>query len=126
MSTMQRASRPLSLTIRPALMVNSPLGREPDVRFGVARQHIPFLEGGSVVNRKHQTRLNNEHQSHLEAIRRGEVDTAEQVAKCQKAINDSLALLQRSGKTEAAQKPETGRRPTHAAHEKRRPSRSGA
>jgi hypothetical protein len=49
-----------------------------------------------VVNGKYQKRLTSEHQKLLDALRRGEADTAEQVAKSQEAIEDSLALLRRS------------------------------
>jgi hypothetical protein len=81
------------------------------------------------MNRRHQKHQNSEHQRHLRDLRRGEADTAEQVAKSQKAIEDSLALLRRNDRMEVAQKPETRRRhseghsPDRATREKR-PSRS--
>jgi hypothetical protein len=83
------------------------------------------------VNRKYQRRLNSEHQRHLKALRLGEADTAEQVAKSREAIENSLALLQRDG-IEGAQKPETPPRHSEArgvdraAPKKTRPRRSGA
>jgi hypothetical protein len=78
------------------------------------------------VNREHQ---NSEHQRHLRALRLGEADTAEQVARSQEAIEHSLALLRHNDKMEVAQKPETRRRHSEAdraAREKTRPSRSDA
>jgi hypothetical protein len=80
----------------------------------------------------HQKRQNGEHRMHLRDLRRGEADTAEQVAKSQEAIEGSLKLLRRDDRMEAAQKPEThrrhseGQRSVRAALEKTRPSRSGA
>ena len=53
---------------------------------------------------KHQRQL---YQRHLEALHRGEADTAQQVAKSQKAIKDSRVLIQESDKQEVARKPET-------------------
>jgi hypothetical protein len=74
--------------------------------------------------------VNRKDQRQLENIRRGEADTAEQVAASQAAIEDSLALLHRT--EEVAQKRMTRRRHTkgrgldRAAREKTRTSRSGA
>ena len=84
------------------------------------------------MNRRHQKHQNSEHQMHLRDLRRGEADTAEQVAKSQEAIEDSLELLRRDDRMEVAQKPETRRQPSEghspdrAAREKTRPSRSSA
>jgi hypothetical protein len=83
------------------------------------------------MNRRHQ-KHHSEHQRHLRDLRRGEADTAEQVAKSREAVEDSLALLRRNDRMEVAQKPETrprhseGHSPDRAAREKTRPSRSGA
>jgi hypothetical protein len=80
----------------------------------------------------HQKRQNSEHQRHLMDLRRGEADTAEQVAKSREAIEDPLALLRRNDRMKVAQKPETrrrhseGHRSDRAAQEKTRPSRCGA
>jgi hypothetical protein len=78
------------------------------------------------MNRRHQKPQDSEHQRHLRDLRRGEADTAEQVAKSQEAIEDSLALLRRNNGMEVAQKPDMHRRPDRAAREKTRPTRSGA
>ena len=84
------------------------------------------------MNSKYQKHLTSEHQRHLKALHRGEVDTAEQVTKSQEAIEDSLAWLRRSDRMEVARKPETRRRHSEghgadrAARQKTRPSRSGA
>jgi hypothetical protein len=78
------------------------------------------------VNRGHQ---NNEHQRHLRALRRGQADTAKQVAQSREAIEHSLALLRHGDKMEVAQKAEKRRRHSEAdraAREKTRPSRSDA
>jgi hypothetical protein len=78
------------------------------------------------VNREHQ---NSEHQRHLRALRRGEADTAKQVAQSREAIEHSLALLRHSDKMEVAQKPGKRRRHSQAdraAREKTRASRSDA
>jgi len=69
---------------------------------------------------KHQRRLTSEHQRHLDVLRRGEADTAEQVAKSREAVEDSLALL-RPDRIEGE-----GRSPNRAAPKKTRPRRSGA
>jgi hypothetical protein len=80
----------------------------------------------------HQKRQNSEQRMHLRDLRRGEADTAEQVAKSQEVIEDSLKLLRRDDRMEVAQKPETrrrhseGHRSYRAAREKAPPSRSGA
>jgi hypothetical protein len=77
-----------------------------------------------VVNRKDQRQL--------ETLRRGQVDAAEHVATSQEAIEDSLTLLQRSDRMQAARKSETRRRYSEglgadrAARRKTRPRRSGA
>jgi hypothetical protein len=63
------------------------------------------------MNRRHQKHQNSEHQRHLRDLRRGEADTAQQVAKSQEAIEDSLSLLQRGDST-AEQKSVTGRPPS--------------
>jgi hypothetical protein len=82
------------------------------------------------MDRRHQKRQISEHRGHLRDLRRGEADTAEQVAKSQEAIEDSLALLRRNDWMEVAEKPEMRRRPSEghgpdrAAPEKTRPSRS--
>jgi hypothetical protein len=84
------------------------------------------------VNVRHQNRQNSEYRRHLKDLRRGEADTAEQVAKSQEAIADSLAVLWRNDRMGVAEKPETHRQhseglsPDRAAREKTRPSRSGA
>ena len=76
--------------------------------------------------------MNRKDQRQLENLRRGEGDTAEQVAKSQEAIEGSLALLQRSYRMPVAQNPEIRRRPSEGcgpdrdAPKKTRPSRSGA
>jgi hypothetical protein len=54
--------------------------------------------------------VNRKDQKQLETIRRGQVDTAEQVAKSQEAINESWAWLQPSDRVEVAQKPRIRRR----------------
>jgi hypothetical protein len=75
--------------------------------------------------------MNRKDQRQLETVRRGQIDTAEHVAKSREAIEDSLSLLQRRDST-AGQKPVPGRRPSQgrgqdrASGEKTRPSRSGA
>jgi hypothetical protein len=82
------------------------------------------------MTRRNQKHQNGEHQRHLRDLRRGEADTAEQVAKSQEAIQDSLALLRRNDRTEVAQKSEACRRhseghsPDRAGREQSRPSRS--
>jgi hypothetical protein len=84
------------------------------------------------MNRRDQKRQISEHQGHLRDLRRGEADTAEQVAKSQEAIEDSLALLQRNDMMDVAQKPQArrghseGHGPDRTAREKKRSSRSSA
>jgi hypothetical protein len=80
------------------------------------------------VNREHQK---SEHQRHLRALRRGEADTAKQVAQSREAIEHSLALLRHGDKMEVADEPQTRQRRRHseadrAAREKTRASRSDA
>lgn len=76
--------------------------------------------------------MNRKDQRQLEHLRRGEVDTAEQIAKSQEAIEDSVAVLRQSDRMEVARKPETRHRPSeghgpdHAGREETSPSRSGA
>jgi hypothetical protein len=57
------------------------------------------------VNSEHRKHQNSEHQRHLRALRRGEADTANQVAQSREAVEHSLALLRQSDKMEVAQKP---------------------
>jgi len=83
--------------------------------------HAVRSKGGLSLNRRHQKRQNSEHQMHLRDLRRGQADTAEQVAKSKEAIEDSLALLQRSDRMRVAQEPGIRRRPD--ATKKTRPSR---
>ena len=70
---------------------------------------------------KHQPRLAREHRRHLDALRRGEADTAAQVAKSREAVEDSLAWLRRSDRMGGK-----GRGQNRAAPKKTRPLRSGA
>jgi hypothetical protein len=74
--------------------------------------------------------VNRKDQRQLETVRRGQVDTAEHLATSQEAIKESLAVLERSDRMEAAGKPKAHDRPSEghgqdrAAQGKRRPRRS--
>jgi hypothetical protein len=78
----------------------------------------------------HQKRRNSEQRMHLRDLHRGEADTAQQVAKSQEAIEDSLELLRRDDRMEVAHRDRRRNSEGHgsdrAAREKTRPSRSGA
>jgi hypothetical protein len=79
-----------------------------------------------------QNRQNSEYRRYLKDLRRGEADTAGQVAKSQEAIEDSLAVLRRDERMmDVAQKPKTHRQHSEGhspdrAGRKTRPNRSGA
>jgi hypothetical protein len=79
------------------------------------------------MNRRNQKHQDNEHQSHLRDLRRGEADTTEQVAKSQEAIEDSLALLRRNDRRRSRKSLRRvagiPKDPDRAAREKSRPSR---
>ena len=81
------------------------------------------------MNRKPQKCLTGEYQRDLDTLRRGNDDAAEHIATSQEAIKDSLALLRRSDRMKAAQKPETRRHfegPCPDRAVKARTKRSGA
>ena len=53
--------------------------------------------------------MNKKDQRQLDILRRGRADAVEHLAASQEAINESLALLQRSDRMEAGQKSEKRR-----------------